>query len=231
MYSVSVIIPCLKEAENLKFLLPQIIESLKDSTATFEIIIVDNSVPLDDTPNICSKFLEVQYISTIGTDNYGNAVRTGIASSNHNYILFMDADGSHDPQIIPKMVEKINKSNICIASRYCEGGSTKDKVTSIFLSKVLNFIYSLVLGVKCSDWSGSFKIYKSALLKELKLESNNFDIIPEILFKMSQASNFEKIEEVPYVFDTRIHGQTKRKLKTYIDFLITLIKLRLVSRK
>ena len=109
MYSVSVIIPCLKEAENLKFLLPQIIESLKDSTATFEIIIVDNSVPLDDTPNICSKFLEVQYINTIGTDNYGNAVRTGIASSNHNYILFMDADGSQSGYDLD-MIRAISRS-------------------------------------------------------------------------------------------------------------------------
>ena len=46
-----------------------------------------------------------------------------------------------------------------------------------------------------------------------------------------RKKEFEKIEEVPYVFDTRIHGKTKRKLKTYIDFLITLIKLRLVLRK
>ncbi len=227
MDSLNIIIPCLKEAENLKFLLPQIIKNLKNSVDDFEIIIVDSSVPLDDTPKICSEFLQVRYINTIGIDNYGNAVRTGIESSNKDYILFMDADGSHSPDTIPMIIKKINDFNICIASRYCEGGSTKDKVTSIFLSKVLNFIYSLVLGVNCSDWSGSFKMYKSSLLKKLELSSNNFDIIPEILFKISKLDNFKKIEEVPYTFDTRVYGQTKRKLKTYVDFLITLCRLRL----
>ncbi len=227
MDSLNIIIPCLKEAENLKFLLPQIIKNLKNSVDDFEIIIVDSSVPLDDTPKICSEFLQVRYINTIGIDNYGNAVRTGIESSNKDYILFMDADGSHSPDTIPMIIKKINDFNICIASRYCEGGLTKDKVTSIFLSKVLNFIYSLVLGVNCSDWSGSFKMYKSSLLKKLELSSNNFDIIPEILFKISKLDNFKKIEEVPYTFDTRVYGQTKRKLKTYVDFLITLCRLRL----
>ena len=217
----------MKEAENLRFLLPQIIKNLKNYVEDFEIIIVDSSVPLDDTPKICSEFSHVKYINTIGVDNYGNAVRTGIASSNKDYILFMDADGSHSPNIVPAIIEKINDSNVCIASRYCKGGGTKDKVTSIFLSKVLNFIYSLVLGINCSDWSGSFKMYKSSLLKKLRLGCNNFDIIPEILFKISKLDDLKKIEEVPFTFDTRIHGQTKRKLKTYIDFLITLFKLRL----
>jgi len=227
LHSVNIIIPCLKEAENLRFLLPQIIKNLKNCVEDFEIIIVDSSVPLDNTPEICSEFPYVRYINTIGIDNYGNAVRTGIVSSNKDYILFMDADGSHDPNIIPTIIKKINGSNICIASRYRKGGVTKDKVTSIFLSKVLNFIYSIVLGINCSDWSGSFKIYNSSLLKKLELGCNNFDIIPEILFKVLKLDDSKKIEEVPYTFYNRVHGQTKRKLKTYVDFLITLFKLRL----
>ena len=226
MKSINIIIPCLKEAENLKFLIPQITDNLKKVITDFEIIIVDNSSPLDETPEVCSNFLNVKYLNTEGIDNYGNAVRTGISNANKEYIMFMDADGSHNPEVIPKMIEEIGDYNICIASRYCKGGSTKDKVTSIFLSKVLNLVYSFVLGVKCSDWSGSFKLYNAALIKNLKLNSSNFDIIPEILFKISKLDPSKRINEVPYVFDTRIHGQTKRKLKTYIDFLTTLLKLK-----
>ena len=70
-------------------------------------------------------------------------------------------------------------------------------------------------------------MYKTGLLKEIRLESENFDIIPEIVFKTTRLDNTKKIEEVPYTFDTRVHGQTKRKLKTYLDFFITLIKLRI----
>ena len=70
-------------------------------------------------------------------------------------------------------------------------------------------------------------MYQTELLKKVDLFSNNFDIIPEIVFKTTRLSNIKKIKEVPYTFDTRVHGQTKRKLKTYIDFLLTLIKLRI----
>lgn len=227
MKSLNVIIPCLKEAENLKFLLPQIIENLEPIGLEYEIIIVDSCIPMDDSPQICDKFTKVKYVNTIGVDNYGSAVKTGIITATKEFTLFMDADGSHNPKLIPKIIEKINGKGICIASRYCAGGKTNDKVTSIFLSKLLNFVYSLILRTKCSDWSGSFKMYKTGLLKEIRLESENFDIIPEIVFKTTRLDNTKKIEEVPYTFDTRVHGQTKRKLKTYLDFFITLIKLRI----
>ncbi|MEE2974967.1 MAG: glycosyltransferase [Thermodesulfobacteriota bacterium] len=227
MKSINIVIPCLKEAENLKFLIPQLIDNLNKSIDDFEIIIVDSVAPLDKTPEVCANFSKVKYINTESIDNYGNAVRTGIKNSTKEYVLFMDADGSHNPEIICEMIQKIEDRNICIASRYCDGGSTRDKVTSIFLSKLLNFVYSFVLGVKCSDWSGSFKLYKACFLKELTLNSNNFDIIPEILFKISRIDPKRTIDQVPYTFDTRIHGQTKRKLKTYIDFLTTLFKLRI----
>ena len=70
-------------------------------------------------------------------------------------------------------------------------------------------------------------MYDSRLLVKIKLNSENFDIIPEILYKTTKINNINKIEEVPYTFDTRVHGKTKRKLKTYLDFFFTLIKLRL----
>ena len=224
--SLNIVIPCLKEAENLKFLLPQIIESMTPTGIDYEIIIVDSCVPMDESPEVCSKFEKVSYVNTIGKDNYGNAVKTGIKTISKEFTLFMDADGSHNPKLIPKIIEEINDNGICIASRYCDGGKTNDKVTSIFLSKLLNLVYSLILRVNCSDWSGSFKMYETKLLKTINLHSENFDIIPEIVYKATKLNNTNKIKEVPYTFDTRVYGKTKRKLKTYLDFFLTLIKLR-----
>ena len=140
MKSINIVIPCLKEAENLKFLIPQLIDNLNKSIDDFEIIIVDSVAPLDETPEVCANFSKVKYINTESIDNYGNAVRTGIKNSTKEYVLFMDADGSHNPEIICEMIQKIEDRNICIASRYCDGGSTRDKVTSIFLSKLLNVV-------------------------------------------------------------------------------------------
>ena len=69
-------------------------------------------------------------------------------------------------------------------------------------------------------------MYRSSFLKDITLNSNNFDIIPEIVYKSSKINSSKKINEVPYTFDIRVHGETKRKLKTYVDFLTTLLKLR-----
>jgi dolichol-phosphate mannosyltransferase len=69
-------------------------------------------------------------------------------------------------------------------------------------------------------------MYETKLLKGINLKSENFDIIPEIVFKTTKLNNIKEIREVPYTFDTRVHGKTKRKLKTYLDFFVTLLKLR-----
>ena len=104
MKSLNIVIPCLKEAENLKFLLPQIIENIEPTKVDFEIIIVDSSVPMDESPEICSKFNKVLYVNTVGKDSYGNAVKTGIQKLSKEFTLFMDADGSHNPKLIPQII-------------------------------------------------------------------------------------------------------------------------------
>ena len=57
-----------------------------------------------------------------------NVGKTGIKTISKEFTLFMDADGSHNPKLIPKIIEEINDNGICIASRYCDGGKTNDKV-------------------------------------------------------------------------------------------------------
>ena len=69
MESLNIVIPCLKEAENLKFLLPKIIKNLSPTGVDYEIIIVDSCVPMDESPAICEKFSNVTYLNTIGEDN------------------------------------------------------------------------------------------------------------------------------------------------------------------
>ena len=108
MESLNIVIPCLKEAENLKFLLPKIIKNLNPTGVDYEIIVVDSCVPMDESPAICEQFSNVTYLNTIGEDNYGNAVKTGIKSASKEFTLFMDADGSHNPELIPEIIKNIS---------------------------------------------------------------------------------------------------------------------------
>ncbi len=222
---LSVVIPSFLEEENLRILLPRIRKIVSDITESFEIIVVDSFEPLDNTRLACEEF-QVTYVNRALNNDFGNAVRTGIEQAKGRYILFMDADGSHPPEFIPKLFERREDYDVVIASRYIEGGFTENNRVLILMSQILNLTYRLILGLDCKDVSNSFKIYKSALLKELNLNCRNFDIIEEILFKLNKRRKI-KILEIPTTFKKRMFGESKRNLLMFIlGYIITILKLR-----
>jgi len=223
---LSVIIPAYHEEENLADILPRIRTVLAGMNVTSEIIVVDTIEPTDNTPAICNA-CGTMYVSREGSNSYGDAVRTGISKARGKSVIFMDADGSHDPEFIPSLYEQRNGNDVIIASRYVDGGNTDNTFLLRMMSRVLNFTYSLILNLKCRDVSNSFKLYDASQIKSLILKSNNFDIIEEILFKLRYYNRSLKIKEVPFHFKERVHGETKRNLVLFMfSFAFTMIKLR-----
>jgi dolichol-phosphate mannosyltransferase len=223
---LSVILPSYLEEENLRLLLPRLHNTIAELTNDYEILVVDTVNPLDNTEDVC-KANKIKYINRENGNAFGDAVRTGIKHAKGEFILFMDADGSHPPEFIPNMYKFITNCDIVIASRYVQGGYTENNKLQTIMSRILNIVYSLVLNLKCKDVSNSFKIYKAQLLKEIKLHSNNFDIVEEILFKISKNHKNVRITEVPFSFKKRMFGQTKRNLIIFvITYIFTLLRLR-----
>jgi dolichol-phosphate mannosyltransferase len=158
---------------------------------------------------------------------YGDAIRTAIEEVRGRLTVFMDADGSHTPEFLPELVAGAKRAEVVIASRYVAGGYTENPWVLIAMSRILNWTYSLVLGLRCKDVSNSFKLYRTDWLKELVLVCDNFDIIEEILFKLSRKHRDIRILEVPFSFKKRMFGQTKRNLVLFIlGYLVTMVKLR-----
>lgn len=223
---LSVIIPSYLEEENLRILIPQIKNETQKLGETCEILVVDTMNPMDHTEEIC-RGNNIIYLNRKNGNHYGDAVRTGLNKAKGEYILFMDADGSHSPEFISRLYHYKNDYDVVIASRYIDGGSTENNRILIFMSRVVNFIYFVVLDLKCRDVSNSFKLYRGDLLKNLNLYCENFDIIGEILFKLSKANKNLKIKEVPFSFKKRMFGETKRNLFLFmLTYIFTLLKLR-----
>ncbi|MDX2470038.1 MAG: glycosyltransferase [SAR324 cluster bacterium] len=221
---LTVAIPSYLEAENLKFLLPQLKEALKD-IPNYEILIVDTPEARDETPDVC-KENGVRYINRDGGDTYSAAVTTAIAKAEGEFLLFMDGDGSHDPNLIPELFSHRNDYDIVAASRYVGGGSTDNNAVLGLMSKTLNLTYRIVLNLDAYDISNSFKLYHTAPLRDLTLYCTNFDIIEEIMVKLNRIKKV-KVKEIPFHFRERVHGETKRNLVTFIfSYASTLIKLR-----
>ncbi len=226
---LSVVLPSYQEEENLRVLLPRLLVTLGLMRLSFEIIVVDTSELMDQTKDVCEHH-GVRYIPRRGGNRYGDAVRTGIEEAVGRHVLFMDADGSHTPEFIPKLFDFAEQHDVIIASRYIDKGHTENSFALVLMSRALNLTYSLVLNLPCKDVSNSFKIYRSAQLKPLKLLCNNFDIVEEIIFKIHRRYPELTIKEVPYTFKKRMFGETKRNLFVFIlTYIFTMIKLRFGS--
>lgn len=226
--NLSVFIPAYKEAENLKVLLPRLVKTLTETEPNYEILIVDTMSGMDETKSVCENITgNVVYINREGGNDFGDAVRTGIKKANGRFFIAMDGDGSHDPEFIKTMYPYKESNDVVIASRYVEGGDTKNPWVLIFMSRIVNIVYSLVLNLNCKDVSNSFKLYKTSALKNLELRCSNFDIVEEILFKLKRANKDLKIIELPFTFKERMFGETKRNLFLFmLTYVYTLFKLR-----
>lgn len=226
---LSIVMPAYEEAENLKALLPKLKAAACALTPHYEILVVDTREPRDETPAVCEQ-AGVRYIPREGGDYYGHAVRTGIAQANGPHVVLMDADGSHDPGFIAQLWAQRETSDLVIASRYMPGGKTENPAILIFMSLMVNVVFRLVLGLRCRDVSNSFRLYRGQDLKVLELTCNNFDIVEEILVLLSFTHRDYRITEIPFTFEERKAGKTKRKLfafaVSYVAVLWRLYQLR-----
>lgn len=224
--ALSVVLPAYMEEENLRQLLPRLKGVVADIDPDGEIVVVDTMTPMDNTAEVCEG-CGVRYVNRVGGNFFGDAVRTGIREAQGEFVVFMDADGSHPPEFIRNLWKERNDADVVIASRYTEGGATDNSRVLVLMSLVVNLVYSVVLGLNCKDVSNSFKLYRGEMLKELTLKCNNFDIVEEILFKIKRNHRALRIRELPFTFRKRMFGSTKRNLFVFIfSFIVTLLKLR-----
>jgi dolichol-phosphate mannosyltransferase len=147
----------------------------------------------------------------------------------------MDADGSHNPKTIPKLLTKIEESraSVVVASRYVDGGGTANSLILRIMSRVLNKVYAIVLGINAQDISNNYKIYRAEALRNIRLKCSNFDIVEEILLEIKKKhGSYFVIEEIPDYFQERVSGKSKRNLFLFmISYGLTLVRLRARSIK
>lgn len=227
---LSIVLPAYLEAENLGKILPEIHEALFG--IEYEILVIDAVVPIDDTPEICKNNSAICIQRTGGTA-YGDAIRTGIQKARGQYIVIMDADGSHSPRDIKKFLLEMDSGDydLIIGSRYCRGGNTENNIILRFMSWILNVTYRLCFNIPVSDISDSFRLYKAEQLKAIQIECSNFDVVEEILIKLNTAFYPLRMLEVPITFHKRNAGESKRNLLKFVkSYIVTMWRLLKIKR-
>ena len=226
---LSITIAAYREAENLRHLLPEVQQAAASLTARYEVLVVDTEQPLDDTASLCAQF-GVRHVHRRGGNAYGDAVRTLIAESRGRYLLNLDADGSHSPKYFRSMWDQRSAFDIVIGSRYAAGGQTENPLILIWMSYIVNLTFRLAFSIRAKDVTNSFRLYRREILEPLRLQSNDFDILEEILIKSVVAHPPARIGEVPVTFGRRKAGESKRKLVQFaFGYLGTLRRLRSYS--
>lgn len=217
--SLSIVLLAFQEAENLKVLMPQIIETVDGIGTEYELLVVDSPKSTDNTKEIAKQF-GARYIVQ-EYPGYGGAFRSGIRHASMTHMLFLDSDGSHNPKDIARVYEKYQKGyDMVIGSRYVEGGVSNDSRSSFLMSKLLNTTMRIVIGVRAKDISTSFRMYETKQLKEISLTRENYDVLQEVILKqkINKRKKHQKfvIGEVPIVFNKRMYGVSKRQLFKFI---------------
>jgi dolichol-phosphate mannosyltransferase len=149
-----------------------------------------------------------------------SAILEGIKSSTGQYILVMDADLSHSPEVIPKMISELEKPeiDIVVASRYAIGGSIigwpiKRRLLSKGAVKIAK--YGLHIRKEVRDPMSGFFALKRHIIEKITIDSAGYKILLEILVKASEA----RVKEVPYTFKDRKAGQSKLDQHVILEYI------------
>lgn len=198
---VSVVIPTLNEAKNIKKVFPNI-PSFVD-----EIVIVDGQ-STDGTVETIKNIRPDAKIIIEKPCGKGKALKTGFENSTGDLIVMMDADGSNDPGEMRQLIEPLLAGyEVSKGSRMLPGGGSADMTlfrkfgNSIFINLV-NKIY----GANYTDLCYGYRAFKREALEELKCNSSGFEIETQQSIRMQKAGM--KIKEVPSFEAKRIHGES-----------------------
>lgn len=208
-----VIIPTYNEIDNIA----RIIAAVLEQAPELEILVMDDNSPDGTAVAVQGIMLEeprVHLIQRPGKLGLGSAYVTGFKfalENGYDYILEMDADFSHNPSDLPRLLEAAQTRDIAIGSRYCQGVNIvnwpfKRLLISYFASKYVR----VITGMPIKDPTAGFKCFHRRVLEAIDLDrilSDGYAFQIEMHFR-AWVKGF-RIKEVPIVFTERVNGVSK----------------------
>lgn len=230
MYSL--VIPAHNESKNLTKLLDKAYKTLKYTNEKFEIIVVnDNSTDnsKEILENLKKKIKQLRVINRIKNPGVGYAIRQGLSSVKGDIIITMDGDLSHDPAEIPNFLKYLKDYDIICGSRYVTGGKANMAMSRILVSGAFNLIFRNLIWIPIKDFTSGFRVYKTKVIKKIKLKSKTFGIYIEIPLKAYLAGF--KLTEIPITYHKREFGKSNlnyfRQGPEYLKVALEALKIKL----
>ncbi len=211
-----VIIPTYNEAHNIG----KMIESILNLPVQVDLLVIDDHSP-DGTAEVAREKQDkyggrVQILEREGKLGLGTAYVRGFRyaiEQGYNYVCEMDADFSHNPEDLPRLINCVEsgKADVAIGSRYSNGISIVNwPLSRLILSYAANLYARFITGLPIKDTTAGFKCIRIEVLKKIgidKIRSNGYAFQIEIHFRAWKAGF--KLKEVSIIFREREEGESK----------------------
>jgi dolichol-phosphate mannosyltransferase len=226
--SLSIIIPCRNEEESIKNTIDKILGHLTGKIEEFEINII-NDFSNDNTLDIIKKISKVNKNVKVYDNKViglGGAINKGIDKSSYKFTIIVTADLSDSPEDILKYYLEIKKNNLdsVLGTRFNPNSKVENyPKNKLFLNRFFNNFVRVLFWNKYNDFTNSFKIYKTEILRNLRpIVSENFNVFLELPLKIISRKYSYSI--IPINWKNRKHGKAKFMIKEFGSmYLFTLL--------
>jgi dolichol-phosphate mannosyltransferase len=220
--------PTFNEAGNIN----HAVEDLFKFNPSVNLLIVDDDSP-DGTGALADKAAvtnaRIKVLHRKEKQGLGAAYIAGFKyafDAGYDYVVEMDADGSHRAEDLPKLLAVCESNDLVIGSRYVKGGRTENwPLHRQWLSKGGNFFAKLMLGTKLNDMTAGFRVFSVPFLRTMNLETINargYSFQIEMAYRTIQLGG--RTAEVPIVFIEREIGESKMSRDIVFEALVLMTK-------
>jgi len=206
---ISIVVPVYNEARTVAAVIQRLVAI--DLPAPREILVV-NDGSTDGTRQVLDQITqrpELRIIHAAKNGGKGSAIRIGFSQASGTIVAIQDADLDLDPAQLADLVKPIldGRTRVVYGSRFLAGRPDAPWL-SIFANQVLTGTTNVLFGGRLTDMETCYKVMASDIARSLDLESNRFDIEPEITAKLLRAGH--SILELPIRFEPRSRAQGKK---------------------
>lgn len=217
-----VVIPTYNERENVQRIVPQVL-----AATPCEVIVVDDESP-DGTGGVVSEMAardpRIHLVNHRPKMGIGPAYKAGFEHAlglGADYVIQMDADLSHPPEMLPKFVELMGEADVVLGSRYSRGITVVNwPIERLLISYFGNWYARRVTGIPVRDATGGFKCWRRDALAAIDLprvRSNGYAFQIEMNFRAWRRGS--RMREVPIVFVDRDTGESKMNKRIGLEAL------------
>ena len=231
---LTMVIPTYNERDGIRDLVAALLGCAGAAHIRLELVIVDDNSP-DGTGDVADELARiypaVQVVHRAGKLGLGTAVVAGFAVAHADIVGVMDADFSHPPSLIPRMlaVFQASEADVLVASRYIPGGSTPNwPFKRRLLSRIGCWLARPLSPIR--DAASGFFLIRRSIARSVDIKAGGFKICLELIVRAGAA----RLVEIPYRFDDRELGESKMSLREAAGYLVQLrdlYLLRLSSRR